>query len=177
MAEQDHRLAAAIAQCPFTDGLAASLAIPPATSTRVTLTALRDRVGATRGREPIYLPNAAAPGTPSFMSAPDALPGMTAIATEAGDFDNRLTARSAIDVLLYGPGRHAKDIGCPVYAALCDPDTVAPNKTAARQLAKSPLAEVHTYPVGHFDIYVGEHFETAVADYLAFLDKHVPAHA
>ncbi len=59
--------------------------------------------------------------------------------------------------------------------ALCDPDTVAPNKPAARQLAESPLVEVRTYSVGHFDIYLGEPFEIAVADYLTFLAKHVPA--
>ncbi|WP_431233075.1 alpha/beta hydrolase [Mycolicibacterium psychrotolerans] len=174
MAEQDRRLAAAIAQCPFTDGVASAMAVDPITSARVTIAAVRDRLRAVRGAKPIYLPNAAEPGTPSFMNAPDALPGMSAIAADAPDFDNRLTARSAFDVMLYGPGRHAKDIGCPVYVALCDPDTVAPNKTAARQLAKSPLAEVHTYPVGHFDIYLGQHFETAVADYITFINKHVP---
>lgn len=175
MAAEDGRLAAAIAQCPFTDGLASALAGNPIVNCKVTFAALRDRVRAVRGAEPLYLPNAAAPGTPSFMNAPDALPGMSAIAASASDFDNRLTARSAIDVLLYSPGRKADRIGCPVYVALCDPDTVAPNKPAARQLARSRFAEVHTYPVGHFDIYLGEPFETAVADYLAFLDKHVPA--
>lgn len=174
MAAEDRRLAAAIAQCPFTDGVASAMAGNPVVNTKVTIEAVRDRIGARRGAPPRYLPNAAAPGAVAFMNAPDALPGMTAIAGASSDFDNRLTARSAIDVLLYSPGRKAKQIGCPVYVALCDPDTVAPNRPAARQLAKSPLAEVHTYPVGHFDIYLGEPFETAVADYLAFLAAHVP---
>lgn len=175
MAAEDRRLAAAIAQCPFTDGIASAMAASLIVSSKVTLAAAWDRVRALRGDEPLYLPNAAAPGTTSFMNAPDALPGMTAIAGSASDFDNRLTARSAFDILAYAPGRQAERIGCPVYVALCAPDTVAPNKPAARQLARSRFAEVRTYPVGHFDIYLGESFETAVADYLAFLDKHVPA--
>lgn len=175
LAAEDQGLAAAIAQCPFTDGMASAMAGNPIINSKVTFAALRDRVGSLRGAEPLYLPNAAAPGTTSFMNAPDALPGMLAIAGSDSDFDNRLTARSALDVLRYSPGRHAERIGCPVYVALCDPDTVAPNKPAARQLAESPLVEVRTYSVGHFDIYLGEPFEIAVADYLTFLAKHVPA--
>jgi pimeloyl-ACP methyl ester carboxylesterase len=175
MAAEDRRLAAAIAQCPFTDGIASAMAASPVVSTRVTLAAARDRVRALRGGEPLYLPNAARPGATSFMNAADALPGMTTLATDADDFDNRLTARSAFDVLTYAPGRLVGRIGCPVFVALCDPDTVAPNKPAAKQLAKNPLVEVRTYPVGHFDIYLGDAFEAAVTDYLAFLDEHVPA--
>lgn len=174
MAERDHRLAAAIAQCPFTDGLASSLAVDKLTGARVFAAAVHDRIRAARGGEPIYLPNAAAPGTPSFMSAPDALPGMNAIAAGADDHDNRLTARSAIDVLRYAPGRHAAEITCPVFVALCEPDSVAPNRTAERQVRRAPNAEVRTYRVGHFDIYFGEPFEQAVTDYLDFLRRHVP---
>ncbi len=174
MAAEDRRLAAAIAQCPFTDGIASAMAGNPIVNAKVMLAAVRDKLRAIRGAEPLYLPNAAAPGTTAFMNAPDALPGMLALTTSTSDFDNRLTARSAIDIMLYGPGRRAKRIGCPVFVALCDPDTVAPNKPAARQLARTRFAEVRTYPVGHFDIYVDVRFEIAVADYLAFLYKHVP---
>lgn len=174
MAARDHRLAAAIAQCPFTDGIASALAVDPLTSARVTLAAVRDRLGAIRGAQPRYLPSAAPPGTPAFMSAPDALPGITALGAEDDHFDNRITARSVFDVLFYAPGRHTADIRCPVYVALCDPDTVAPNRTARRQAVRAPSAEVHTYPVGHFDIYFGAHFDRAVSDYLEFLQRHVP---
>lgn len=174
MAARDHRLAAAIAQCPFTDGIASALAVNPVTSAKVTLTAIRDVIGAARGAGPRYLPSAGRPGEPSFMNAPDALPGISALGAEDADFDNRITARSAFDVLFYAPGRHTKDIRCPVFVALCDPDTVAPNGPARRQTSRASSAEVHSYPVGHFDIYFGEPFERAVTDYLDFLRRHVP---
>lgn len=177
MAARDQRLAAAIAQCPFTDGIASSLAIDRITSVKVALAAIRDRFRGVRGAEPLYLPTAAPPGTPSFMSSPDALPGMTALVAEDSAFDNRITARSAFDVLFYAPGRHIGDIQCPVYVALCDPDNVAPNGTAQRQTSRAPRAEVHTYPGGHFDIYFGEPFERAVVDYLDFLQRRVPVTA
>ena len=175
VAARDHRIAAAIAQCPFTDGIASTLAVPPVTSTRVTVAALRDLVRAVRGAAPLYLPNAAAPGEPAFMSSADALPGMRALGL--ADDRNRLTARSALEVLRYRPGRGASRIRCPLYVALCGPDTVAPSGPAARQVARAPHAEVTTYAVGHFDIYLGESFERAVAHYLEFLRRHVPAAA
>lgn len=98
MASRDHRIVAAIAQCPFTDGLASALTVDRGTSMRVTAYAIRDRIGAALGFEPLYLPTAARPGTPSFMSAPDALPGLIAISARSDDAENRLTARSAIDI-------------------------------------------------------------------------------
>lgn len=177
MAARDSRLAAAIAQCPFTDGVASSLAVRPSTSARLTALAVRDKVRAARGGEPIYADNAGAPGSVAFMTAPDAAPGMDALSTDAPDRQNRLTARSLFDILTYSPGRAAKRIGCPIFVALCDPDTVAPAGTARRQLGRAPRAEIHTYPVGHFDIYLGEAFEQAVGDYLDFLARHAPVPA
>ncbi|MGI6795030.1 alpha/beta hydrolase, partial [Gordonia sihwensis] len=56
-AARDHRIAAVIAQCPFTDGLAASMAIPPVTSAKVTALAVRDLIGARLGRAPIMVPS------------------------------------------------------------------------------------------------------------------------
>lgn len=174
IAARDPRLAAAIAQCPFTDGLASALAVDTATGLRVSIAAVRDRLGALRGAEPVYLPTAAAPGTPAFMNARDAREGVEAIAVGADDHDNRLTARSSFEVLRYAPGRHAKEIRCPLFVALCGHDTVAPSRVAHRQLSRAAQAELHTYPIGHFDIYLGDAFERAVADYIAFLDRHVP---
>lgn len=176
LAAEDQRLAAAIAQSPFTDGVASALAVDLPSSTRVTVAALRDLLGARRGAAPRYLPNAARPRTAAFMNAPDALPGMLALAEEAPDFDNRLTARSALDILRYRPGRGARHLRCPVHVSLCHPDTVAPDRVAARQLSRSPRVEIRTYAVGHFDIYHDEAFEIAVADQLAFLARHVPVH-
>ena len=49
---EDHRVAAVISQCPFTDGLASGLRIPPLTSARLTARGLRDLVGSRLGRAP-----------------------------------------------------------------------------------------------------------------------------
>lgn len=173
LAAEDHRLAAAIAQCPFTDGVASALAVPPLTSARLTAVAVADRVRGALRRAPSYRPAAGEPGATAFMTSHDALDGMTALA-EGAPVDNRLTARSLFDVLLYAPGRRASRVGGPLLVTLCGPDTVAPSGRARRQVSRAPQAEVLTYPVGHFEIYLGEPFETAVAAYLDFLRRHVP---
>ncbi|MCH1866544.1 alpha/beta hydrolase [Nocardioides sp. CFH 31398] len=173
LAAEDHRLAAAIAQCPFTDGVASALAVPPTTSVRLTAVAVADRVRGALGRAPAYRPAAGEPGTTAFMTSHDALPGITSLA-EGATVDDRLTARSLFDVLRYAPGRRASRVRCPLLVALCASDTVAPSGRARRQVSRAPRAEVLTYPVGHFEIYLGEPFETAVAAYLDFLRRHVP---
>jgi pimeloyl-ACP methyl ester carboxylesterase len=174
VAATDGRLAAAIAQCPFTDGVASSLAVPPWTSLRMTATAIRDLVRGWIGKTPLYLPNAAEPGEVAFLSAADSLDGTRSVSATADDYDNRLTARSAFDILLYAPGRHARRIQCPIFVALCAKDTVAPSRPARRQVARAPRVESRLYECGHFDIYVGSIFEEAVADYIDFLQRHIP---
>ena len=39
--------------------------------------------------------------------------------------------------------------------------------------ARAPRAELRRYPIGHFEIYVGEPFERAVADQVDFLMRHL----
>jgi pimeloyl-ACP methyl ester carboxylesterase len=177
MAARDHRLAAAIAQCPFTDGIASSLAVPPTMLLRVTALAVLDVLGALLRRRPILIPTAAAPGSVGLMTAPDCLPGYLSLADttsrEAG-FDNRVSARTALDIARYAPGRRTKRITCAALFALCQTDSVAPYKTAHRQASRTQYGEVRLYPAGHFDIYLGDWFETNVTDQLAFLSNHVP---
>jgi hypothetical protein len=60
---------------------------------------------------------------------------------------------------------------------LCETDTVAPAEASAKHARRSPLAEVTRYPYGHFDVYLGDAFEVVVADYVAFLQRHVPVTA
>ncbi len=167
-------LAAAIAQCPFTDGIASLRVVPTVTSLKVTWVALRDLVARLFRRAPVYVAGSGAAGSTALMTAPDAEPAMRALTTEAPDFENRMAGRAAVEVMLYGPGRKVKAIRTPVLAAVCDRDTVAPAPTATRQLARSSMVEVRHHDVGHFDIYLGEPFEAAVADYLDFLERVVP---
>jgi dienelactone hydrolase len=176
LASTDHRLAGAIAQCPFTDGVASTRAIDPVTTARLTAHAVRDIFGAAIGKPPRYVELAGDPGALALMTSADALPGYNALRASAAEvpFDERVTARSALDIVRYAPGRHTQDIECPILFAICTPDTVAPSKPALRQAARAPRGEVRTYDEGHFDIYLGEAFEQVIGDQLDFLARHVP---
>lgn len=56
-AAQDANIRAVISQCPFTDGLSSSLVMDPVTSLKLTTLALRDRIGAVLGNEPVMVPS------------------------------------------------------------------------------------------------------------------------
>lgn len=173
-AAYDRRIAAVISQCPFTDGLASSLAIPPRTSVKVLARAVRDRIRSWQGRTPLMVPTYGPPGSTALMTSPDTVAGIEALIPPGFDLRSDVAARFALDIIRYYPGRDARNITCPAHFAVCQDDSVAPTKATLRHVAKAPRGEVKLQQGGHFDIYVGEDFEHNIAQQLAFLDRHVP---
>ncbi|MCQ4121077.1 alpha/beta hydrolase [Rhodococcus tibetensis] len=170
----DRRIAAAIAQCPFTDGLASSLAIPPLTSAKVTARAVRDLVGSRFGREPVTIPTFGPPGSTALMTSPDSEPGVRKLLPDGADLPTDVVARFALQIVKHFPGRKTRDVRCPILFAISENDTVAPARRTKKWAARAPYGEVTLYDAGHFDIYVGDWFERNVADQLAFLARNVP---
>lgn len=177
MAAEDGNVAAAIAQCPFTDGIASLKAMNPKSAAKVTGLGVRDIAAAALGRPPVYVDTAGPSGSAALMTAHDCESGYLAITVDAPSFQNQVAARIGLKVGLHVPGRRAKEIQAPIFFAICETDTVAPAKASVRHAEKAPRGEVKVYPFGHFDIYLGEPFEQAVADYLDFLGRHVPVAA
>lgn len=177
VAAQDHRIAAAISQCPFTHGLASTLAVPLRSSLGVTARAVRDVVGSAFGRPPVMVPTYGAPGSTALMAAPDSAAGVEALLPAGATIRSDVAARIALDIVRRYPGRRARQVTCPIFFAICATDTVAPPGPTAKYAAQAPRSETKTYQAGHFDIYVGEHFERNVHDQLDFLRRHVPVAA
>ena len=176
-AARDGNVAATISQCPFTDGLASVLAMDPRTSVKVTARAVRDLIAAGLGRPPVMVPTAGPPGSAALMTAPDAVPGYLGLVDDearAAGFDNQVAARVVLNIVRHRPGRKAKKVRCPILFAVCETDSVAPAKATLRHARTAPRGEIRLYPAGHFDIYLGDWFETNVTDQLAFLTSHVP---
>lgn len=177
-AAADHSIAAAIAQCPFTDGLASARQGSARGSARLGIAATKDRLAQLLGRPPVRVKVAARPGEVGLMDAPDVIGGVLGLLEASGmreeDYPNEVPARVAMEIPLDAPGRSASKIQCPVLFCVCDADTVAPAKATLRHAAKAPRGEIRRYPVGHFDIYVGDQFETVISDQLTFLRTHVP---
>ena len=172
-AAQDRRIAAAISQCPFTNGLASALAIPTVSLAKVTNRALRDRIGALVGRRPVMVPTYGPPGSCALMATSDATAGITALIPAGLQVPNEVAARFALDIVRYFPGRYAREVACPIFFAVCERDTVAPPGPTKKYAVTAPHSEIKLYDAGHFDIYVGVAFERNVSDQLAFLAANV----
>lgn len=173
-AAEDQRIAAVIAQCPFTSGLASSLTIPPVTSAKVTVLALRDVIGSRLGRAPVMVQTYGQPGATALMTSPDSASGVEALIPRGAHYPKDVAARIALQLSTHFPGRRVKDVTCPIHFAISERDSVAPAKATQQYAATAPRGEVKLYDAGHFDIYVGEWFERNVTDQLAFLRRHVP---
>jgi pimeloyl-ACP methyl ester carboxylesterase len=171
---RDQRVAAVIAQCPFTDGPASLLAAPPLSLAKVTALGLRDAVGALTGGRPTMVPTAGPPRSAALMATRDAEPGYLGIVPDGAPFRNEVAARFGLRVGLHRPGRHAAKLACPALFCICEHDSVAPARAAQRDAARAPRGEVRLYPYGHFEIYANAPFERVVADQLAFLAQHLP---
>jgi dienelactone hydrolase len=166
-------IAAAVAQCPFTDSVASFRVINPLTAARVTARAVRDIIGAWAGRPPLMIATAGKPGELALMTAPDAYAGYLRLVPENVPMRNEVAARIGFKLIAYRPGRLTKKIACPILFCVCESDSVAPAGATLRYAAKAPRGEVKRYPEGHFAIYVDDAFERVVADQIAFLDKHL----
>lgn len=168
-AADDHDVAAAIAQCPFTDGLASALQISARGTLRLAAAAAKDELARVTGRPPVRVKVAARPGETGLMDARDVVEGVLALLSASGlreeDYRNDVPARVALEIPLDAPGRQAHRIRCPTLFCVCEADTVAPAKATLRHAAKAPRGEIRRYPAGHFDIYLGEHFEHVINDH------------
>ena len=171
LAAEDPHIAAAVAQCPFTDGLATLPKLGWANVLKLGGAGIYDQARALAGLSPFYVPSVAAPGAFAVMATEDAESGFAAIDPPESTWENRVAARIALHVGTYRPGTAAARVRCPLLVHICDTDTLAPAGATARHVAKAPRAEVRHYPIGHFDIYVGEAYEKAVADQTAFLTR------
>ena len=105
------------------------------------------------------------------MTTDDSLSGMTTIVEQSVDaqWDNRVAARIMLRAPMYRPGLKAAKLPCPALFCITDQDSLAPAEHTAKLAARGPRNEIKRYPIGHFDIYVGEDWERAVADQTEFL--------
>jgi uncharacterized protein len=172
-AARDGAVAAVVSQCPFTDGLAGVRAASPRSLARTVVPALRDELARLRNKLPVLIPLVGPPGSAALMTSPDSEPGYRALIPPGVHFENGVSARFVNRVGLYRPGRSARKVAAPILFCICDLDTVAPPAAALRYAATAPRGEVKRYPVGHFDIYLGEPFEHAIRDQTEFLVRHL----
>ncbi|WP_405136433.1 alpha/beta hydrolase [Nocardia sp. NBC_01388] len=173
VASRHPELRAAVAQCPFTDGLASAVALGPVASLKLAPVLTRDLAAMLLGRAPVTIPLAAAPGSLALMHAPDALPGYQALIPAGMTFVNEAAARVIPTIAAYRPGRAAKKITIPILFCISNTDSVTPPAQTLRYTSTAPRGEIKTYDAGHFDFYLGDPFEALVEDQVDFLTRHL----
>ncbi|HEX4337364.1 MAG TPA: alpha/beta hydrolase [Polyangiaceae bacterium] len=177
-AVSDGRVAAVSSQCPMMDGRAALFAVVksagPLQALRMTFHGIRDLVQMLIGGAPHTIPLVAAPGNIAAMSTPESEPGYRAISPP--DFVNAIAARICVQIGSYRPGLAAAALKCPILIQICEKDSLAPPSAAEAAARRAGArATVKRYPVGHFDVYLGEPFAQSVADQSAFFRQHLLA--
>jgi dienelactone hydrolase len=173
IASRHPELRAAVAQCPFTDGMASATALGLKGTLKVIPVVMRDLVAKLFGRPPIMVPIASMPGRPALMSAHDALPGYLALMPKGIEFVNYLAARVIPEIVTYRPGCAAGRIGCPILFCVSDTDTVTPPGRTLKLARRAPRGEIKRYDAGHFEFYTGHVFERLAIDQTDFLVKHL----
>ena len=179
VAASNPQLAAAIAQTPNADGLAASQNAARYQKLPALLrfggTGMLDALGALAGRPPRLVPLAGEPGTVALLTTPDS--GDADLAFGPGhypDWQRAVAARSALRLGFYQPGRFAARVRCPLQVVVCDQDKSALAAPAIRAARRAPRAELVQLPGGHYAPFIEQH-EQAVAAELSFLRRHVLA--
>src|SRR3954469_9421267 len=156
LAVSDTRLAAAIAQAPLTDGLAAAMMSPLKNGSRLFGLALLDRFASLFGRQPIYIPGHGMPGDLSIGATPDGPFGEKLMTPKDGTvWHNRVAARSLLSFSWRRPVRRAASISRPMLLVVAEHDTMAPVEPALRVADKASGAELHRSRGGHYDVYEG----------------------
>jgi fermentation-respiration switch protein FrsA (DUF1100 family) len=173
IAAADPKIAAVVSQAPFTSGLSALGAGTTSGALRVTLAGIRDQLAGALGRPPAYIAGVGKPGTLAAMTRPEAYPGFHGIDPPESTWRNEFTPRVMLRVGSYRPYSKLARVRCPVLVCVCTRDQTTPPEPAARAAERSPNADLVSYELGHFDIYVGAGFERAASDQTEFLVRNL----
>jgi len=168
-------LAAAIAQVPMADGLAAARSVGLVQIARLAGHGLLDAAGARLGRAPHTVAITGAPGELALLTSPDAAAGLEILNPDGYPWPNEIAARFVLRAGAYRPGRDAERMGCPLLVVVCDEDAVTPPAPALAAARRAPRGELLRLPGGHYAVYEGKGFERAVEAELGFLERHLSA--
>jgi uncharacterized protein len=182
VAARHPELAAAIAQTPNADGLAATRNAAryqtPAALLRFTGRGIADAVGALAGRPPWLVPLTGEPGTVALLTTPDAQDSGRALDPDGRypEWRQEIAARSALRLGFYRPARYVPRVRCPLLVLVCDGDRSALAGPAVRAARRAPRGELIRMPGGHYEPFLGGH-ERAVEAELSFLRRNLLEHA
>jgi dienelactone hydrolase len=175
-AAEDERITAVISQCagldPEKDGKIYLKRAGIGHFLQLFMHAQRDKGRSRFDLSPHIIPMAGKPGTLAMHNAPGVFEGYARMSAESATFVNEICARALLMPHDYDPIASAKQVNCPALLLVCEQDNlVAPDSHVRVAEGLGDKAQIETYPIGHFDIYEGVHFETAVNEMISFIKK------
>jgi fermentation-respiration switch protein FrsA (DUF1100 family) len=175
VASRDRRIAAVITQNADLDGIRTLRMIAGygglGQLAKVTWHGLRDRARALRGAPPHLIPIVGPPGTVGAMTSEESDPGYHAIAGPT--WRNELTARAVLDESRNRAVTRARRVRCPLLIQVALADSIAAPSACTVAADRGPRAELISYAIAHFDIYLGEARERAIGDQLGFISRNL----
>jgi acetyl esterase/lipase len=176
IAARDKQIACLCAQCPALDseedGKLALEREGVGFFLRLLVHAQRDKGRSRLGLSAHTIPIVGKTGTLAMITAPGAFEGYAQLFS--ADFVNEVCARVLLTTEGFNPIDHAPEVECQTLLQLCEHDNlVSPRSASNTAEILGDLAQLEQYPIGHFDIYQGEHFERAVNDQIEFFSKHL----
>jgi alpha-beta hydrolase superfamily lysophospholipase len=165
-------IAAGIAQAPFMSGFSTLWSAGPGHNLRLTAAGIRDVFASLRGGGH-SIAVVGPPRTTAAMTSPDAEPGYKALFPPGYEWPNSFLPRGVMTLPLQRPYTKAKRVTAPLLVQVMAGDVVTPPEPARKAARSAPRGELVEYPGGHFEVYLGEPFERAVTDQIAFLDRHL----
>ncbi len=135
--------------------------------------AQRDKGRSRLGLSSHTFPAVGRPGTTAMHIAPGFFEGYKKFVGNSKTFKNEVCARIMFGS--HGPDllKAAEKVQCPVLFHICGKDVnVAPGSHKRIEKILGKKVNIIVYPIGHFDIYDGNHFEKSITHQIKFLKKH-----
>lgn len=159
-------IAAAIALCPFVDGLRRALGTPPRLSAWIIPRALAD----TAGRDAL-IPVTAQPGGRAAMALAGEADGFARVVPDGSPWRNEISPGVFLTVATVRPVARAAKVACPLWVGIGDRDISVHGPAVERLAERAPRGELHRYDADHFDPFAGELPARIAADQAAFLER------
>ena len=173
LAARDPSLAAVVAQTPMVDGRLQVQRGPRSAFVPITVRGIRDQVAALRGRPPVTMPVLGRPGDVAALTSESSDAGYRRIVEPGSRWRDDVAARLMLEVGRYRPVADAHRIACPLLVCVADRDDLTPPEPAVRVAERAPRGELRRFDADHWDVYLGDTFESAVEAQVEFLTRHL----
>lgn len=159
-------VAAALALCPFLDGLTRVLHTPPRTSARIIPRAVLDAAGRTT-----HIPVTGPVGSLAAMPFTGEAEGFAAAVGPGSRWANSITPAVFLTVGLFRPVRRARRVRVPLWVGRLSGDITVSSAAVGRLASRAPRGELHEYAGDHFAPFHGALPAQIAADQVAFLQR------